>query len=485
MSSIEPVLPRPVPGILSPPFRAMTIGMLALISLLAFEQLAVATVMPVVATALGDASLYAAAFGVALAAGIVGMVLAGRWSDRAGPAPALWAGIAAFVLGLAAAGTAPTMPALVLGRALQGMGGGLMGVALYVVVGQHYPSALHARIFAAFAAAWVLPAIVGPALAGLMERHFGWRWVFLAAALLALPSAAMVWRGLVAGARPAPARPQDVQEPRAGLGPAALAAVSAGLLYAGGQSAAGHAAVVAAALVGLALSAPRLLPHGTFTARHGLPAVIGLRGLAAAAFVTAEVFIPLMLTRERGLTPVQAGLVLTIGALGWSAGSWLQGRSTRPRSDAACVRLLRMGLGSITLGVAAVTLVLLPAVPLAVAVVGWAITGLGMGLVFPTLSVLMLRLAPGAKQGAASSALQLSDSLVSAVGLALAGLLLAALQQQTPTGAFVAGFAVAAGLSALGLAVAGRARAGRPAVGAATICDSPESMLDAHQSPPA
>jgi MFS family permease len=462
MSSMESVLPQPATGILSPPFQAMTIGMLALISILAFEQLAVATVMPVVATALGDASLYAAAFGVALAAGIVGMVLAGRWSDRAGPAPALWAGIAAFVGGLAAAGMAQTMPALVLGRALQGLGGGLMGVALYVVVGQHYPSALHARIFAAFAAAWVLPAIVGPALAGLVERQFGWRWVFLSAVLLALPAAAMVWRGLAAQSRPIrPLQIQPQREPqagRAGLASAVVAAVSAGLLYAGGQASVGHAALVAAALLGLALSAPRLLPRGTFVARRGLPAVIGLRGLAAAAFITAEVFIPLMLTRERGLAPVQAGLVLTIGALGWSAGSWLQGRDTRPRSDAGCVRLLRAGLAAITLGTLAVTLVLLPAVPLVVAVGGWAVTGLGMGLVFPTLSVLMLRFAPAPEQGAASSALQLSDSLVSAVGLALAGLLLAALQERSPPAAFAAGFGVAAGLSALGLLLAGRAR---------------------------
>jgi MFS family permease len=455
---MESVLPPPATGILSQPFQAMTIGMLALISILAFEQLAVATVMPVAATALGDASLYAAAFGVALVAGVVGMVLAGRWSDRAGPAPALWAGIAAFVLGLAAAGLAPTMPALVLGRALQGLGGGLMGVALYVVVGQHYPSALHARIFAAFAAAWVLPAIVRPALAGLVERQFGWRWVFLSAVLLALPAAAMVWRGLGAQARPAVPPPRLPEGRRAGLGPAVVAALSAGLLYAGGQPSVGHAALIVAALVGLALSAPRLLPRGTLVARPGLPAVIGLRGLAAAAFLTAEVFIPLMLTRERGLTPVQVGLVLTIGALGWSAGSWLQGRDTRPRSDEACVRLLRAGLAAITLGTFSVALVLLPAVPLAVAVGAWAVTGLGMGLVFPTLSVLMLRFAPAPEQGAASSALQLSDSLVSAVGLALAGLLLAALQERSAPAAFAAGFGVAAGLSALGLLLAGRAR---------------------------
>jgi MFS family permease len=471
MSRVESTLPRLPAGILSAPFQATTLGMLALISILAFEQLAVATVMPLVAGALGGAELYAAAFGVALAAGIVGMVLAGRWADRAGPVPALWAGIAAFVLGLSAAGAAPSMGTLVLGRSLQGFGGGLMSVALYVVVGLHYPPSLHARIFASFAAAWVLPSIVGPALAGLLARQFGWRWVFLSAALLALPAALLVWRGLSRGAAPRPPIQGDgkpdrqadegsaaAKPQRASLVVAVIAAVSAGLLYVGGHASAWQAGLTIAALAGLAWSAPRLLPRGSLTAQPGLPAVIALRGLAAATFFAAEVFIPLMLTQQRGLSTVQAGLVLTIGALGWSAGSWLQGRETRARDDAASVRLLRRGLAAITLGTATLMLVLLPVVPVAVAVVGWSITGFGMGLVYPTLSVLTLRFAPEAEQGAASSALQLSDSLFSAVGLALAGALLAALQPGSPTVAYLAGLGVAVLLAATGTALAGRAR---------------------------
>lgn len=478
--SAESTLPAVPTGILSAPFQATTLGMLALISILAFEQLAVATVMPVVASALGGAELYAAAFGVALAAGIVGMVLAGRWADRAGPMPSLWAGIAAFVVGLAAAGAAPSMALLVLGRALQGFGGGMMSVALYVVVGLHYPPALHARIFASFAAAWVLPSIVGPALAGLVARQFGWRWVFLSAALLALPAALLVWRGLSRGATPRPlhmadsgagdsstsggaATPAEDGRPGAtargaSLRVAAVAAASAGLLYIGGHGSAWQAGLTLFALLGLAWSAPRLLPRGTLRAQAGLPAVIALRGLAAATFFAAEVFIPLMLTQQRGLTTVQAGLVLTIGALGWSTGSWLQGRETRARDDAASVRLLRRGLSCITLGTAVLMLVLIPAVPLAVAVLGWSLTGFGMGLVYPTLSVLTLRFAPESEQGAASSALQLSDSLFSAVGLALAGALLAALQASSPTAAYLAGFGVAVLLAATGAALAGRAR---------------------------
>jgi MFS family permease len=364
------------------------------------------------------------------------------------------------------------MRLLVLGRALQGGGGGLMSVALYVVVGRHYPSTLHPRVFAAFAGAWVVPAIVGPALAGLIARHLGWRWVFLAAALLAVPALLLLQRGL-AGLSPdgppskasgaAAATSSVAVSARREIVAAVVVAISAALLYAGGQALDLRALLLAlVALAGLAVFAPRLLPTGSFRAARGLPAVVALRGLVAANFFAAEVFLPLLLTTERGLSPVQAGLVLTVGALGWSAGSWFQGREGRARDDVACVRRLRTGLAMMGGGTLIVALALLPALPtaaaVAVTVAGWLVAGTGIGLVFPTLSVLALRFAPPEQQGRASSALQLSDSLFSAVGLALASALLAAVQPHSPRAAFAAGLALAAALSLVGVAVASRAR---------------------------
>lgn len=472
MTAPAATLSSSAPGLWSSPYAAPSLGMLALISIWAFEQLAIATVMPVVAGALNGHALYAAAFGAAVAAGIVGLVWSGRWSDRAGPAAPMWAGALGFVAGLVIAGLAPDMPTLVLGRLLQGAGGGLMSVALYVVVGQHYPPALHPRIFAAFAAAWVVPAIVGPAIAGFIESHWGWRWVFLAAALLTLPAVLLVQRGLATlGGKPA-ARQAPTAGPapvaasrRAPMGVAAGVALGAGLLYLArpGQPSAWLWAGLG--LAALTVWAPRLLPAGSLRARPGLPAVVALRGLAAAAFLTAEVFIPLTLTQQRGFSPVQAGLVLTLGALGWSLGSWWQGRlgqDGQHDGTATRLRLLQAGMGLMALGTLAMAAVLWPPLPVAVAVAGWALTGLGIGMVYPTLSVLTLRYAPPDEQGQASSALQLSDSLVSAVALAGAGALLAGLQWQAPRAGLLAGFAVAVLLALAGLALARRCRPAEP-----------------------
>jgi MFS family permease len=305
----------------------------------------------------------------------------------------------------------------------------------------------------------VVPVIVGPALAALIAAQLGWRWVFLAAAVLVVPATLLLQHGLAQlpahRAAPAPLRGSIA---RPGPWVALACALSAGLLYAGAQTSAPGALLMALALIGIAFSAPHLLPSGSLSGKPGLPTVIALRGLAAAAFFAGEVLIPLLLISERGLSVLQAGLVLTVGALGWSAGSWFQGRRSMRRDDDTRVRTLRIGMAAIGCGTLAVPAVLLPGVPVALAALAWTISGLGIGLVFPTLSVATLEFAPKAEQGAASAALQLSDGLMSAVGLAGASALLALLLPWSTGGAYLAGFGTAAALALLGVALASRAR---------------------------
>ncbi|WBB65740.1 MFS transporter [Micromonospora sp. WMMD812] len=441
----------PVPGLFAPRLRAMTVGSVALISLLAFEALAVGTAMPTVARSLDGFALYGLAFGGPFAAGVLAMVLSGIWCDARGPRSPMWQGLVWFVVGLVVAGTAPVMAVLVVGRVVQGFGSGLLSVALYVIVAQAYPEELHRRIFAAFAAAWVVPSLVGPALAGLIVEHLGWRWVFLAVPAVAVPAVLLIHPGLrsIAGT-PATGAPAGAA---ARIGWACGAGVSAALLHIGGQQRGATALVLTAvAIAGLLVCAPRLLPPGFLRAARGLPTVIGLRGLASAAFVGAEVVIPLMLSRERGLTPTAAGLVLTVGAIAWSAGSWIQGRIPAPASRAS---LPRAGLACITAGIGTVALAVAPGVPVAVGVLGWAVAGLGMGLLYPSLSVLTLELSAPGEQGRNSSSLQLGDSLFAATVLALTGAVLAAGTAPGP-GSYLTTLAVAAGLALLGAVLASR-----------------------------
>ena len=157
-------------GIYSARYVWVTIGTCALVFLAAFESLAVMTIMPLVSADLDGASLYALAFAGPLASGVVGMVVAGNWSDRNGPVAPLITSVAVFIAGLIIAGTAIDMGMLVVGRLVQGLGSGAMNVALYVVVARIYPPGLHAKIFAGFAAAWVIPSLIGPFAAGVVAE---------------------------------------------------------------------------------------------------------------------------------------------------------------------------------------------------------------------------------------------------------------------------------------------------------------------------
>jgi MFS family permease len=423
--------------------------MVTLVSLAAFEAVAVTTAMPTVVRALDGLALYALAFGGAFAASIVGMVVSGGQSDRLGPRRPLWTGVACFALGVLIAGLAPNMWTLVVGRLIQGYGSGLMGVALYVVVGHAYPAALHPRVFSWFAGAWVIPAIVGPFVAGLIVEHAGWRWVFLGVVGLTVPGILLVRPALSALHRPAAPSPTPTR-----MWWAIGAAASAGLLHLGGQQHGLNALIlIGLAALGIVVCAPRLLPPGTFTARAGLPAVVVLRGLATAAFMLTDVFLPLMLSRERGFSPSGAGLTLTVGGLAWSTGSWLQGRWGQHIAPA---RRLSAGLALIAVGVATAALTVASTVPVWACVAGWAVGGFGMGVSYPAMSALTLELSAPEEQGSNSSALQLSEALFTTAVLAVGGSLFAALVTTSPPAAYLTGYGLAAALALLGVLVAAR-----------------------------
>jgi MFS family permease len=439
-------------GVLAPQYRALTIGMVALITLVAFESLAVTTAMPTVAQALDGLPLYALAFGGPLASGVVAMVVSGTWSDLKGPARPLWHGTGWFLAGLLIAGLAPSMEVLVAGRIIQGFGAGLLTVALYVVVGHLYPAELRPKIFAAFATGWVVPSLVGPAIAGLIVEHTSWRIVFLAVPAMAIPAALVMRPGLAHAGTVTDRTDQKLWGKQAMW--AIAAAVGVGLLsYGGQQHGVLQVALLIVGLAGVAVFAPKLLPRGTFRLAQGLPSVIALRGLVAAAGFGAEVFLPLMLTRERGLSPAFAGLVLTVSALSWTAASWYRGRPRQPFSHAV---FLQAGMVSIVLGIATATLTLNSQVPVLVGVLGWSLTGLGMGTVFPTVSVLILEYSSLEEQGANSSALSLSDSLATATVLAVGGSLFAAIEPHWPIPAYLTAFGLPAVLALVGVVAARR-----------------------------
>ena len=450
------------PGVFDRAHRLTTAGLLMLVTFVAFESMAVATAMPTAVTELDGLAWYGWPFSAYLVASLVGMVLGGDLDDRRGSRIAVLAGVSVFAVGLLAGGLSGHMALFVAARAVQGIGGGIIAVSLYVLAGQAYRAALRPRLFAAFSAAWVLPALIGPLLAGLITTHLGWRWVFLGMLPLIALGLALLMPALRRFGSPenatAPTSARRWWALLAGVG-------IAGLQYAGQRLDLLAVAVAAAGLVALVLGLRHLLPAGTVRGRPGLPAVIGGRGLLAGAFFGMDALLPLALTQLHGYDPASAGIPLTAGALGWAVASQLQGR----RPDVPRVVLLRTGFLLLAAGLAGTAVVAVPGIGGWPSYLTWAVAGLGMGLGMPSLSVLLLDQSPEHRRGADSAAFQVADVTACALSVGIVGILIAASTAALltlPTAVFAA-TAVLTAVALLGAVLAPRAGAPVAATGQA------------------
>jgi MFS family permease len=239
--------------------------------------------------------------------------------------------------------------------------------------------------------------------------------------------------------------------------------ILAGLtLVAGSAAAAAGAAVAGAALIiaGTAAGLPalrRLVPAGTLTARPGLPATILSRGLLTFAFFGADAYVTLAITAVRHRSPLVAGIAVTGATLGWTAGAWVQARLSETWQGR---RFVRTGLVIVLAGIAGMVLVLRPHVPVAVGLVAWTVAGLGMGLAYAPLSLMMLREAPPGREGRTSASLNLADVLGTALGIGVGGAAVAAgAGRDLPLG-ITAAFAASAAVGVVALAVSRRLPAG-------------------------
>ena len=401
---------------------ALTIGLLLTIVGVAFEALAVATVLPAVVADLGGLNLYGWAFSAFLLTQLVGVVIAGLLADSRGPALPFVLGVLLFSAGLLVGGIAASMPILIAGRALQGLGGGAIASIAYVAIGRGYPESARPRMLALLSTAWVVPGLVGPAVAGLMAEGFGWRSVFLGLAPLPVLTAALALPALrrMPAGTPSP-------ESRARVVSAVVLAAGSGLILTG-IALPNPPLALAMTLGGLALAIPamrRLLPAGTLRAAPGLPATVATMGLLNLAFFGVDAFVPLALVEVRGTSIAFAGLALTAATIAWSSASWVQARTASRVSRRA---MSRIGIAFLGASFLATGVALLPAVPVALSVPAWGLAGLGMGLAYTTLSLAMLEQAEPGQEGEASASLQLASVLGAGLGAGLGGALIALLQ---------------------------------------------------------
>ena len=398
----------------APEHRALTLGLVLTITFVASEALAVAPAVPVLVRELGGLRLYGWVFSAFMLASLVGVVVAGQAADKRGPAPPYLVGLALFVVGLVIAGTAHSMAILVVGRAVQGFGAGAVPAVAYASIGRSLPEALRPRMMAVLSSAWVIPGLLAPGVAAFVIRHASWRWVFLGLAPVVVVTGVVALPALLRlgppGGKPTPRR----------LVAALGVAGGAGLVLAGLTS---QAVVLRLPLVvaGLALGLPslrRVLPPGALRARPGLPATVTSRGLLTFAFFGADAYLPLAVQSVRHDSPTLTGVAITVTTLTWTAGAWAQARLAARREGRGMVAT---GIALVLAGTAGLAATLFSTVPVWLVVPAWMVAGLGMGLAYAPMTVLVLREAPAGEEGSAAASLTLCDTLGWALGTGVGG----------------------------------------------------------------
>ena len=397
--------------------RALMIGLLMLVTAVAFEAQAVSTAMPAVAADLGQLDLYAWAFTAFVIPQIVAIVVAGRLCDRLGPVRPLQAGIAVFAAGVVASACAVTMPWFLAGRFIQGFGGGLVNLAVMVVVGRAFPPAETGRVMTWFSFAWMLPSFIGPTAAAWIVRAASWHVVFWVVLPLVLAGAALLWSALAGFRLPGLHDPDAAGAP---LPAAVIAALGVAMVQgAGVRLWWGTPLLVGGGAACLALTIHRLMPTGWRPLAGGFGAVIATRALVTGAFFASGAFLPLMINRLRGQGIEMGGYVLTVASLGWTLGSWFQSRGWLRISRDAIVTL---GVALVVAGLAVTSACTFsPGLPLGLIVAAATLSGTGMGLASSSTSILAMQLSRPHELGKNTSSLQVGESLGNALTAGLAG----------------------------------------------------------------
>ncbi len=438
----------------------------------AFSWFVTNTVMPTVVADIGGLGFYAwVPTGYSVAA-ILGTAGASVITRRSGFRVTLGSAAVAFVAGALVCATTQAMAVLILGRALQGLGGGTMIATVHALLRQAFPERLWAYVLTSISAAWGVAALAGPSVGGVLAGQGAWRGAFAAMAPPAVAGALLTWWLL--GPRTGAAR--ETRE-SAALGRLALTAASVLCVasVANVPAVAARLGLIAAALVLVTLmlrldgrARARLFPSGMLSPRQPLGRAFWVVFFLAMSTTPVTVFLPLFLQVLHGVSPAVAGYITAAQSLAWTTAALLSARLGRHGVRRAVV----LGPVAIALGFAGLTLTA-AAGPVPVVAGAVLLVGGGIGTAWAHVGAIALGAARAGEEDVTASMIPSTQAFAVALGAALSGVianavgLSAGAAPPTAAAAATALFGVFAVVPLGAVAVAVRLRAAVPAGAAA------------------
>lgn len=409
---------------------AVVVGALMVLFLAALDQTIVSPALPTIGGALGDVDWLAWVVSAYFLTSTAVTPLYGKLADLEGRRPTLYGAVAIFSLGSVICALAPSMSILILGRAIQGLGGGGLVSLVQTIIGDVVPPQSRARYMVHISSVWAIASICGPLAGGVFAQHLHWSMIFW----INLPLAAVAFVMINRSLRNIPdvTRPARLDLVGAVLIVSASIAFMLALTWGGNRWAWGSPQILglfAASLVPsllfarhIARTEEALIPRDILR-NNVIAVVVSALFFSMGAYVGLSVYMPLWFELVAGLPPASAGFGLLALTLGTVSGANLAGRAM-----AHIVHYRRAALGGSMLAIVATIVLAIWAADLGfwgVEVV-LAFVGLGTGTTFPIGTVSVQNAVPRRDLGVAMGTLAFMRSLGSVVSVTVLGAVLAA-----------------------------------------------------------
>ena len=397
------------------------------VGLQAIETFIGSTLLPSVVAEIGGLELFAWNTTVFIVASIIASIFAAVRPFGIGPRGSYVLAAAGFAVGSLICGAAPSMEVMLIGRAVQGFGAGLLTAMSYAMIRIVFPEHLWGRAFALISSVWGISILIGPAIGGVFAAYDAWRWAFFVLVPCAVLLGALAFR--VIPARSDERGMQAFPVPQILLLIGAVLGISvASILTEGVALPAGLVALALLAIIVLGLldrsSTTRLFPRGTFALGSPLALLFAAMLLLNVAIIS-DMFVPLFLQRLHAQPPLIAGYMVALVAVGWSTSSVVTSSWTGSKSRLALIA------GPLLQAIGAIGLALfigrdnaggdlLPLVPVAVALV---LLGIGIGTAWPHVTTRLLQAAPDGERDLTSASISMVQLFASGLGAAVAGVI--------------------------------------------------------------